>query len=177
MDYETAIFGGGCFWCIDAVFLMVKGVVKVESGYSGGYNEVPTYNKVCAGGTGHAEVAKIEFDPQIISYRQLLDIFFFIHDPTTPDRQGNDIGDQYRSIILFTSKDQEKIAKESIKKLGDQKFYPDPIVTELIALDKFYKAEDYHQEYFNSNQSQPYCQQIISPKIEKFKEKFKSLLK
>ena len=177
MKYETAIFGGGCFWCLEAVFLMVRGVAKVESGYSGGRAKGPSYSMVCAGGTGHAEVAKIKFNPETISYRQLLDIFFFIHDPTTPDRQGNDIGDQYRSIILFTSKGQEKIARDLIETLEGQKIYPSPIVTRLEAFDRFYKAEDYHQEYFGSNRSQPYCSQVISPKIEKFKERFASLLK
>lgn len=177
MNYETAIFGGGCFWCIEAVFLMVRGIAKVETGYSGGHIKTPSYNMVCTGGTGHAEVIKIEFDPKVIRYRQLLEIFFFIHDPTTPGRQGNDIGDQYRSIILFTSKNQEKIAKGLIGALESQKIYPDHIVTELKAYDKFYKAEDYHQEYFESNKFQSYCQLVISPKIEKFKERFGSLLK
>lgn len=177
MDQETVIFGGGCFWCMEAVFLMVRGVTKVESGYSGGYANEPSYNMVCAGGTGHAEVIKIEFDPETISYRQLLDIFFFIHDPTTPGRQGNDVGDHYRSIIIFTSKSQEKIAKGFIAALQSQKIYKGPIVTELAAFDKFYKAEDYHNKYFENNKSQPYCQLAISPKIVKFKDRFASLLK
>jgi len=177
MNTETAVFGGGCFWCLEAIFSQIKGVENVESGYAGGLKEKPSYREVCRGETSHAEVVKIEFNPEVISYRQLLEIFFYIHDPTTLNRQGNDVGKQYRSIILFTSSRQEKDAKELIAELKDKKIYSGPIVTEIKELDKYWGAEDYHQKYFNSNPSQPYCQLIISPKVKKFRKKFAKLLK
>jgi len=177
MKYETAVFGGGCFWCLEAIFLQIKGVKSVESGYAGGPNENPTYKEVCSGKTGHAEVVKIEFNPGVISYRQLLELFFYIHDPTTLNRQGNDIGEQYRSVILFTSPEQEKIAGEYISNLKKKKMYLKPIVTEVKPLEQFYKAEDYHQKYYYNNLSQSYCQIVISPKVKKFKEKFIKLLR
>lgn len=174
---EIAIFGGGCFWSMEAIFSQLKGTVEVEVGYAGGYIENPTYEQVYSGGTGHAEVIKIVFDPKIISYNQLLDVFFFVHDPTTLNRQGNDIGESYRSIILFTKSVQEKSAEEFIKSLDEKKIYPNSIVTEVEPLDEFYKAEDYHQEYYVNNSLQSYCQLVILPKVEKYQEKFANLLK
>ena len=174
---ETAVLGGGCFWCIEAVFQQVKGVASVESGYAGGDVENPTYEQVCSGKTGHAEVVRVSFDPDEISYRKLLEVFFYVHDPTTLNRQGNDIGTQYRSIILYTSPEQEKIAKELIDKLEEQKFFADPIVTQLEPLKVFYRAEDYHQSYYENNTAQPYCQLVIFPKVEKFQDKFADILK
>ncbi len=174
---ETAVLGGGCFWCIEAVFQQVKGVSSVESGYAGGDVENPTYEQVCSGNTGHAEVVRVSFDPDEISYRKLLEVFFYVHDPTTLNRQGNDVGTQYRSIILYTSPEQEKIAKELIGELEEQKFFADPIVTQLEPLKVFYKAEDYHQSYYQNNTAQPYCQLVISPKVEKFQDKFADILK
>ncbi len=176
-DKEIAVFGGGCFWSMEEIFSQLKGITGVEAGYAGGYAEDPTYEQVYSDETGHAEVIKIVFDPKIISYEQLLDVFFYVHDPTTLNRQGNDIGESYRSIILFTKPEQEKSAREFIKNLDEEKIYPDPIVTEVKSLDEFYMAEDYHQEYYDNNSSQSYCQFVILPKIDKFQEKFAGLLK
>ncbi|MHB8278604.1 MAG: peptide-methionine (S)-S-oxide reductase MsrA [Candidatus Humimicrobiaceae bacterium] len=173
---QTAVLGGGCFWCLEAVFSQLNGVIKVESGYSGGNKPNPDYKKVCSGNTGHAEVIKIEFDPDKISYEILLRIFFAVHDPTTLNRQGNDRGTQYRSIILYSSPEQEQIALCVIQDIENSKIYPDPLVTEIKPLQTFYKAEDYHQEYFYNNTYQPYCQAIISLKVEKFRKKFNSYL-
>lgn len=173
---ETAVLGGGCFWCLEAVFSQLMGVLKVESGYSGGDKPDPDYREVCSGNTGHAEVIKIEFDPDKTSYEILLHIFFTVHDPTTLNRQGNDIGSQYRSIIFYNSPRQEQTALRVIKEIKDSKIYPDPIVTEVKPQQAFYKAEDYHQEYFYNNPYQPYCQAIILPKVEKFRKKFSSYL-
>ena len=174
---ETAVFGGGCFWCLEAVYTMLKGVIRVESGYAGGFSDNPSYAEVCSGTTGHAEVTRIEFDPAVISYELLLDIFFAIHDPTTPNQQGNDVGTQYRSIILYTSEAQEKAARRKISDLTGLKTYPAPIVTEVWPLGKFFAAEDYHQQYFASNEHQPYCKYVISPKVEKFQDKFAAYIK
>ncbi|MCE5329110.1 peptide-methionine (S)-S-oxide reductase MsrA [bacterium] len=176
-NYETAVFGGGCFWCLEAVFSQIKGVISVESGYAGGFKENPTYEEVCSGTTGHAEVIKIEYDPDIISYEKLLEIFFYIHNPTTLNRQGNDIGEQYRSIILYNSRQQKATAEKFIRNLSNSKNNLKAIVTEIKQLDNFNKAENYHQNYFTFNSSNPYCQIIISPKIKSFKEKFGNLLK
>jgi len=173
---QTAVMGGGCFWCLEAVFKQLKGVIKVESGYSGGSKVNPDYEEVCSGKTGHAEVVKIEFDPDKISYELLLRIFFSVHDPTTLDRQGNDRGTQYRSIIFYNSLQQEQIIQLVIRDLENSKIYPDPFVTEIKRLTEFYKAEDYHQEYFLNNPYRPYCQAIISPKVTKFRKKFRNLL-
>ena len=173
---QTAVMGGGCFWCLEAVFKQLKGVIKVESGYSGGSKVNPDYEEVCSGKTGHAEVVKIEFDPDKISYELLLRIFFSVHDPTTLDRQGNDRGTQYRSIIFYNSPQQEQIIQLVIRDLENSKIYPDPFVTEIKRLTEFYKAEDYHQEYFLNNPYRPYCQAIISPKVTKFRKKFRNLL-
>jgi len=173
---QTAILGGGCFWCLEAVFSQLKGVIKVESGYSGGSKPDPDYKDVCSGKTGHAEVLKIEFDPDKITYELLLRIFFAVHDPTTLDRQGNDRGTQYRSIIFYTSPQQEQIIQRVIRDMENSKIYPDKFVTEVKPLTVFYKAEDYHQEYFANNPYQPYCQAIISPKVEKFRKSFTNYL-
>jgi peptide-methionine (S)-S-oxide reductase len=175
-ELETAVFGGGCFWSIEAIFSLLKGVTDAEVGYAGGFKENPTYEQVCQGNTGHAEVVKITFDPNIISYSKLLEVFFYIHNPTTLNRQGNDVGGQYRSIILYTSPEQEKTVKEFIDKLEKTEVYSDPIVTEVEPLDKYYKAEDYHQDYFKNNSIQPYCGAIISPKVKEFQNRFADLL-
>jgi len=175
-ELETAVFGGGCFWSIEAIFSLLKGVTDAEVGYAGGFKENPTYEQVCQGNTGHAEVVKITFDPNIISYSKLLEVFFYIHDSTTLNRQGNDVGGQYRSIILYTSPEQEKTLKEFIDELKKTEVYSDPIVTEVEPLDKYYKAENYHQDYFKNNSIQPYCGAIISPKVEEFQDKFADLL-
>jgi methionine-S-sulfoxide reductase len=167
---ESAVLGGGCFWCTEAVFQRLKGVKAVMPGYAGGKTPNPSYEQVCSGWTGHAEVAKIEFDPAVISYADLLEVFFATHDPTTKDRQGNDRGTQYRSIILYASDDQKKAAEDAIKKFAPD--FPTPIVTEVKPLGEFYPAEDYHQNYYNENGAQPYCSFVISPKLAKFRKKF-----
>ena len=172
MDREVATLGGGCFWCLDAVYRQLRGVVKVESGYAGGTKPNPTYRDVCGGQTGHAEVVQITFDPSLIAYRDLLDVFFTIHDPTTKDRQGGDIGSQYRSIILTHSDDQARVAREAVAEVEAEKLYDDPIVTEIEPLTTFYSAERYHQDYFADNARQPYCQAVIAPKVAKFRRKF-----
>ena len=172
MDREVATLGGGCFWCLDAVYRQLRGVEKVESGYAGGTKPNPTYRDVCGGQTGHAEVVQITFDPSLIAYRDLLDVFFTIHDPTTKDRQGGDIGSQYRSIILTHSDDQARVAREAVAEVEAEKLYDDPIVTEIEPLTTFYSAERYHQDYFADNARQPYCQAVIAPKVAKFRRKF-----
>ena len=172
MDREVATLGGGCFWCLDAVYRQLRGVEKVESGYAGGTKPNPTYRDVCSGQTGHAEVVQITFDPSLIAYRDLLDVFFTIHDPTTKDRQGGDIGSQYRSIILTHSDDQARVAREAVAEVEAEKLYDDPIVTEIEPLTTFYSAERYHQDYFADNARQPYCQAVIAPKVAKFRRKF-----
>lgn len=165
-EKSLATFGGGCFWCLDAVFRDTKGVLSVESGYMGGTVEHPGYQMVCSGRTGHAEVVQIKFDPRTITFQELLEIFFTIHDPTTLNRQGHDSGTQYRSVIFTHSKDQEISANKIIKDL--EKHYPNPIVTEVVPLSTFYPAEAYHQDYFSENPAQPYCQAVVRPKLEKF---------
>jgi peptide-methionine (S)-S-oxide reductase len=170
---DTAIFGGGCFWCLEAVFQRLKGVHSVESGYAGGHIKNPTYDAVCSGTTGHAEVAQITFDPATISYEDLLNVFWRTHDPTTPNRQGNDVGTQYRSVIFYHSDAQKQTAEKSKKETNASGLWPNPIVTEIKPLTEFYKAENYHQNYYNSHPSQPYCTFVIDPKIKKFKELFK----
>jgi len=172
MDREVATLGGGCFWCLDAVYRQLRGVEKVESGYAGGTKPNPTYRDVCSGQTGHAEVVQITFDPSLIAYRDLLDVFFTIHDPTTKDRQGGDIGSQYRSIILTHSDDQARVAREAVAEVEAEKLYDDPIVTEIEPLTTFYSAERYHQDYFADNARQPYCQAVIAPKVAKFRQRF-----
>lgn len=174
---ERATLGGGCFWCLEAVFDQVKGVESVESGYMGGGRPNPTYEAVCGGNTGHAEVIQITFNPGIITYRELLEIFFGIHDPTTLNRQGNDAGTQYRSAIFTHSSEQDATAHEVIRTLTEAKLFDDPIVTQVESASLFYIAEDYHQEYYVQNLSQPYCAYLINPKVAKFRQRFSDKLK
>jgi len=176
-NLPTAVFGGGCFWCLEAVFDRMEGVTAVESGYEGGHVENPTYQQVCNGNTGHAEVVRVTFDPAKVSYGELLEVFFSVHDPTTLNRQGNDVGTQYRSVIFYTSEDQYREAKKKIEELTAARTWPDPIVTSLEPAGKFYVAEDYHQEYFTNNGNQPYCQFVVAPKVKKFQQKFAEKLK
>ncbi|HOY40507.1 MAG TPA: peptide-methionine (S)-S-oxide reductase MsrA [Chitinophagales bacterium] len=174
---EVATFGGGCYWCIEAVFQRLEGVEKVESGFSGGQVKNPTYKEVCTGTTGHAEVIQITFDTTKTSFEEILKVFFTMHDPTTLNRQGNDIGTQYRSAVFYHNDEQKKAAEEIIAALNTSKAYPNPIVTEVSKLDVFYKAEDYHQNYYNENSDEGYCRFVIQPKIEKFEKVFKDRLK
>ena len=174
---ETATFGGGCFWCTEAIFKSLKGVELVESGYSGGKTKNPTYKEVCTGETGHAEVIQITFNPKVISFRELLEVFWETHDPTTLNRQGADVGTQYRSAVFYHSPEQKETAEKYKAELNKEKVFNAPIVTEITAFDKFYKAENYHQDYFANNRSQGYCQFVIVPKIEKFRKIFKDKLK
>ena len=174
---EVAVFGGGCFWCTEAVFNRFKGVMNVTSGYAGGKTTNPDYYQVSEGRTGHAEVIKIEFDPSQISYKQLLDVFWNTHDPTTLNQQGADVGTQYRSIILYTSDEQKQQAEKSLQELKSASTFAQPIVTEIQPLGEFYTAEEYHQKYFDKNPDQPYCQVVISPKVEKVLQKYAALLK
>ncbi len=173
----TATLAGGCFWCLEAVFDQVKGVHGVESGYAGGHMQNPSYREVCNGNTGHAEVVQVHYDPNVVSYEDLLNIFFGIHDPTTLNRQGADVGTQYRSAILYHTDEQKNIAEKFIKDLEMQKIFDHPIVTEVVPLDQFYMAEEYHQEYFAKNPYQPYCMAVVSPKVSKFRKHFLDLLK
>jgi len=174
---ETATLGGGCFWCLEAVYDDVRGVVDVVSGYSGGRRPNPTYEQVCAGVTGHAEVVQVTFDPAVISYRDILGIFFSIHDPTTLNRQGADVGTQYRSVVFHHSPEQRRVAEEMIASIAADGVYDAPIVTEVAEADVFYPAEDYHQEYFRRNPTQPYCNAVVGPKVSKFRRKYSELLK
>ncbi len=172
-----ATLAGGCFWCTEAIFTELKGVEKVESGYSGGTVANPSYELVCTGTTGHAETAQITFDPKVISYRDLLRIFFTVHDPTTLNRQGADVGTQYRSVIFYHDEEQKKVAEEVMKEVTAQKIWDAPLVTELVPAKPFYKAEDYHQEYFANNPNQGYCRVVIAPKVAKFREHYREKLK
>ena len=172
---ETAILGGGCFWCLEAVYLEARGVTRVESGYMGGQVQHPTYEQVCAGTTGHAEVVRLEFDPEVIGYRDILEIFFTIHDPTTPDRQGNDVGTQYRSVIFFTSPEQEATARKVMAEMAA--VWDAPIVTQILPEETWYKAEDYHQNYFAQHPLQGYCAFVVAPKVQKFRKTFTERLK
>lgn len=174
---QIATFGAGCFWCIEAVFQNLEGVSKVVSGYTGGNVENPTYHQVCTGTTGHAEVAQITFDPEVISYRELLEIFWKTHDPTTLNRQGNDVGTQYRSAVFYHDGKQKELAEKMKALLEESNIWPDPIVTEISPLEVFYPAEDYHQNYFNEHGEQPYCQFVIKPKIDKFEQLFADKLR
>jgi peptide-methionine (S)-S-oxide reductase len=176
-NLQTATLAGGCFWCLEAVYDEIKGVHSVESGYAGGQVDNPTYREVCNGTTGHAEVVQVHFDPNIVSYRDLLNVFFAIHDPTTLNRQGADVGTQYRSAIFYHDDEQKKIAEVLIKDLNAQQIWDRPIVTEVTKFDKFYMAEDYHQEYFASNPYQPYCMAVVAPKVSKFRKHFLEMLK
>ncbi|MBI2063990.1 MAG: peptide-methionine (S)-S-oxide reductase MsrA [Candidatus Yanofskybacteria bacterium] len=175
--YQIAVFGGGCFWCTEAVFKMLRGVVSVVPGYAGGTKPNPSYDEVSAGKTGHAEVSRIEFDPKLINYNDLLTVFFATHDPTTLNRQGNDVGTQYRSTILYTDELQKDEAKRFIKEINDLHPEGAPVVTEIKPLDKFYEAEEYHHDYYAKNPNQAYCQVVINPKLDKVREKFSELLK
>jgi peptide-methionine (S)-S-oxide reductase len=177
MFMETATLAAGCFWCVEAVFDDLKGVEDVVSGYSGGHKENPTYQEVCSETTGHAEVIQINFDPEVISYADILRVFFAVHDPTTLNRQGNDIGTSYRSAIFYHSPEQKQTAEEIIKEVTEAGIYDNPIVTEVAPFDKFYPAEGYHQEYFANNPNQPYCAAVVAPKVAKFRKQFVSRLK
>ena len=178
MDHEIATLAGGCFWCLEAVFDQLKGVVSVESGYMGGQVDNPTYEEVCSGRTGHAEVVQVTFDPAEISYRDLLSVFFTIHDPTTPDRQGNDVGPQYRSAIFYHSPAQKQVAEDVIATLQSQRLFAAPIVTEVSAASRFHVAEAHHQEYFERvGARNPYCSYVIEPKVAKFRKLFVERLK
>jgi peptide-methionine (S)-S-oxide reductase len=174
---EVATLGGGCFWCLEPVYEELKGVEKVESGYSGGTVPNPTYRQVCTGTTGHAEVVQVTFDPEVVTFREILEVFFTIHDPTTLNRQGYDVGTQYRSAIFYHTPEQERIAGEVISDLEAARVWEDPIVTEVTPFEAFYVAEDYHQNYFRRNEEQPYCQVVISPKVAKFRKQHLARLK
>ena len=174
---EKATFGAGCFWCVEAVFQRINGVKSVMSGYAGGHVKDPTYREVCAGHTGHAEVAQITYDPGIVTYEELLEVFWKTHDPTTLNRQGADVGTQYRSVVFYHNDEQKNLAEHYKSKLEDSRVFDDPIVTEITALPEFYEAEDYHQNYYNTNPSQPYCSVVIGPKLEKLEEVFAAKLK
>ena len=176
-SYEKATLAGGCFWCLEAVFDELKGVVSVESGYSGGHVADPSYRAVCTGMTGHAEVVQVTFDPQVLSFADLLRVFFTIHDPTTMNRQGGDVGTQYRSAIFYHSDEQKRVAEEIIKEVDESKVWGRPVVTEVTPFDRFYIAEDYHQEYYASNPNQPYCRVVIEPKVVKFRKHYMDRLK
>lgn len=176
MALKTAVLANGCFWCTEAVFLMLKGVKSVTPGYTGGKTENPGYEQVAGGNTGHAEAIKIEYDPAVISYDDLLAVFFNTHDPTTLNRQGNDVGTEYRSAIFYADEDQRIKAEALIRELNDSKAYDKPVVTEISPLVKFYPAEEYHRNYYKNNADQPYCQLVIAPKLEKMQKRFKSLL-
>jgi peptide methionine sulfoxide reductase msrA/msrB len=171
-NFQTATFGAGCFWCIEACFKDLKGVVSVVPGYAGGHQKDPTYKEVCGGQTGHAEVAQVIFDPAIISYEALLEAFWFVHDPTQLNRQGNDIGTQYRSVIFYHNEEQKNLAQQYLKRLSAEKVWDAPIVTEIVAINNYYEAEDYHHNYFENNPGNPYCQSVVRPKVEKFKKVF-----
>lgn len=173
---ETIILGGGCFWCTEAVFKMLKGIISVEPGYSGGTKENPTYQEVSSGKTGHAEVTRVEYNPKIVSLETILTVFFASHDPTTINRQGNDVGGQYRSIILYTNENQKTASENFIKKLNQSSKFGNPIVTQVKPFEKFYEAENYHKNYYENHKNQAYCEVVINPKLEKIKEKFAELL-
>ena len=177
MEKETAVFGGGCFWCTEAVFKMLRGVLSVLPGYSGGKTKNPTYEEVSGGNTGHAECTKVEFDSKEISYRDLLTVFFGSHDPTTVNRQGNDVGTQYRSVVFYTTPEQKNTAESFIKELNESNKEGKTIVTEVLPLTEFYIAENYHKDYYERNKDAPYCELVINPKLEKVVENFSNLLK
>ena len=176
-ELETATLAGGCFWCIEAVFDDLEGVKDVVSGYSGGHRDRPTYQEVCSEATGHAEVVQVSFDPKELSYADLLRVFFTVHDPTQLNRQGNDIGTSYRSAIFYHNDEQRRTAEQIIAEITNEGIYDAPIVTEVTAFDKFWPAEDYHQEYFANNPNQPYCAAVVAPKVAKFRQKFAHRLK
>ena len=175
--FELATLGGGCFWCLEAVFINVEGVIQSVSGYAGGKKANPTYEQVCTGKTGHAEVVEITFDPAVITYRELLEIYFGIHDPTMLNRQGNDVGTQYRSVIFYHSPEQQEVAEQIIRELEEEHAWKNPIVTQVVPFTAFYRAEEYHQNYFANNPNQTYCRAIIAPKVAHFQETFIRRLK
>lgn len=177
MAKETVTLGGGCFWCLEAVYDEMKGVERVESGYTGGDVENPTYKAVCTGTTGHAEVVQVTYDTDVISYDDVLNVFFTIHDPTTLNRQGADVGTQYRSVIYYHTDEQKRLAEQKIQQLADEGVWDDPIVTEIAPLEDYYPAEDYHQDYFKNNPNAGYCQVVVAPKVTKFRQKFTKHLK
>lgn len=177
MSMEQATFGGGCFWCLEPIYDALKGVTDVVSGYAGGDVPSPSYEQVCTGRTGHAEVVQITFDPAVISYRDLLEVLFTVHDPTTLDRQGADVGTQYRSVIFYHSPEQRATAEEVIAEVARQGWWSDPLVTQLVSYETFYPAEDYHQHYFERNPFQGYCRVVIAPKVAKFRQKYLERLK
>lgn len=174
---DTATFGAGCFWCVEAVFQQLKGVEKVVSGYSGGARDNPTYDQVCSGATGHAEVIQVIYNPEVVSYKELLEVFWTVHDPTTLNRQGADVGTQYRSVIYYHSDEQKQLAEHYKKELDASRSFSSPIVTEISPFTKFFSAEKYHQDYYNNNKNQPYCSMVIQPKLDKFKKVFRDKLK
>lgn len=174
---EVATLGGGCFWCLEPAYADLQGVEDVVVGYSGGSVPEPSYEQVCTGRTGHAEVVQVKFDPQVISYREILEVFFSIHDPTTLNRQGADVGTQYRSVIFYNDDEQRQVAQELMQELEEEGVWDDPIVTQLVPFEDFYKAEDYHQEYYKKNPNQGYCRVVIAPKITKFRKKYSDRLK
>lgn len=174
---ESATLAGGCFWCLEAVYKELRGVERVVSGYAGGHVERPTYREVCDGTTGHAEVVQITFDPSLVSYKELLEVFFTIHDPTTLNRQGADVGTQYRSAVFYHNPEQRETAEQTIAEMGAARVWDSPIVTEIVPLTEFYPAEDYHQDYFEKNPSQPYCRAVVAPKVSKFRKLFLERLK
>lgn len=176
-NLDTAVFGGGCFWCLEAIFQRVEGVYEVTSGYAGGTQKDPTYEEVCSGATNHAEVCRVVFDSTKVRFEDLLEIFWKTHDPTTLNRQGNDVGTQYRSIILYTSGRQKELAEYYKNRINEEKIYKDPVVTEIMALEEFFPAEKYHQDYYNRNTFQGYCRFVITPKVEKFEKLFKERAK
>ena len=168
---ETATLGGGCFWCVEAVFQRVDGVIDVKPGYAGGHVKNPTYKEICTGNTGHAEVARVEFDPELISYDQILNVFWLAHDPTTVNRQGNDVGIQYRSVIFYHSESQKETAEKSKVEAGKSGYWTEPVVTEITELNNYSEAEDYHNNYYNDNPNQPYCMFVIKPKLDKLEKR------
>tara|TARA_R100000908_G_scaffold65235_1_gene53116 strand:- start:111308 stop:111997 length:690 start_codon:yes stop_codon:yes gene_type:complete len=176
-NLEKATFGAGCFWCVEAIYELVEGVEHVEAGYSGGHVENPSYKEVTTGKTGHAEVARIHFDPEVITYEELLEVLWHTHNPTTLNRQGNDVGPQYRSVIFYHNEEQKEIAENSLKKTDESDLWEDPIVTKIQPLENYYVAENYHQDYFENNQNAGYCSIVIAPKVAKFKKEFDYLLK
>ena len=174
---DTITFGAGCFWCVEAIFSDLKGVENVQSGYSGGSVKNPSYKEVCAGTTGHAEVCQLSYNPAIISFKELLEVFWQTHDPTTLNRQGGDVGTQYRSVIFYHTEEQKEIAELFLNTLNDEKAFPNPIVTEISPFSTFYPAENHHQDYFKLNKEQPYCSAVIRPKLDKFRKIFAEKLK
>ncbi len=175
--YETCVLAGGCFWCMEAIFQDINGIINVESGFSGGHVQNPTYKEVCTGNTGHAESVRITYDPSVISFSAILDLFFSMHDPTSLNRQGEDVGTQYRSEIFYMNEDQKQIAENFIKNLEKKKTFNKPIVTKIEKFTAFYPAEDYHRNYYKNNSEQPYCKYVISPKVKKLKEHYSPMLK